>query len=292
MKHEEFTAYTIYIILASVSFFCVIITVFRTKSVRNQLLGAMLINLAVGNYLLNIFYMHQAELAYMGISSASMSDTGTLGCYFYLSTTYISTIVTNISIVVILVDVIFILPQNRKSQILVTVVIWVMAVILSVVVMLGVHESPLHHHVDTGNECYINVRNPQWISESPLRYIFYGVSEICIIAIVIIICILYDKSMSFESRKVPFFLTIAIYLVLSWIADLLLFVSRFTFFRTVEINMTSFYLWPPVIRDCGMVLISIVWLCLTPDLRNTVLCKTLRESNEVPFKYTVQPFYN
>ena len=281
MNQEILAVCATYVILSSICFLCVTTTVISTKSVRNQLLGAMLINLAVGNYLRNIFYMHQAELAYLGKKYATMSVFGASGCYFHLSILHVFKIIISTSIVVLLFDVVLNFPQNRKSQILVTVVIWVVAVIFSVGIMHKFEERP--HCIRKNNQCCLLLRKPQWIFEWLSFLTFDGLPSLLIVVTVIKFFTLCNINAIPRSKTVPFFLTIMLYLILVWTVDILVLFRHFEFFRATNINYASYLLWPHLIQDCGRVLISLIWLFLTPDLRNRFLCKKvdLSESTEV-----------
>ena len=288
MTTEEFAAYTTYVIVATISFLCVCTTVFRTKSVRNQLLGAMLINLAVGYYIVCIYYFAciysplLAEKSYLVKRSFVISDIGSLQCYLQLSASYISKIAVNASIIIILFDAAFSFPQTRKAQILVTVVIWAGAVVISVGMLYGIQEAP--EWIGESSQCYINLRNSQSFSHWCSHYFIYGVRSIVIVVSVIIFFVsIKNMFISSNVKRVPFFLTATFFMVLESTTQTLYCVSCFELFDTRK-AYSSFYVWQYVLCDYGGVLISLFWLILMPDLRNKFLGKNTNEPREVPLQ--------
>ena len=112
VNHEKLAAHTIFVIFAIISSLCVLITVIRTKSVRNQHLGVMLINLAVVVLVRAMIDTRSMETEFRG----GIGNFGTVGCQFYIIGSHVSAVVISASIVIICLDITFSLPQTRKAQ--------------------------------------------------------------------------------------------------------------------------------------------------------------------------------
>ena len=114
VNHGKLAAHTIYVIFAVISSLCVLITVIRTKSVRNQLIVVMLVNLAVVLLLHGVIDTRTMETE----SRGGIGNFGTMGCQFYIIGLKVSNVVMHASIVIICLDVTFSLPQPERHKLL------------------------------------------------------------------------------------------------------------------------------------------------------------------------------
>ena len=145
VDHGKLAAQTIYVIFAGLSSLCVLITVIRTKSVRGQILGVMLINLAIA-IIIRAMVVVSREIE--TVSRGGIGNFGTLGCHVYLIGMFSALCAANVAIAIICLDVSFSLPQNRKAQIISTVCIWSYAIIFALVMTYGTIKGPTVHEFD------------------------------------------------------------------------------------------------------------------------------------------------
>ena len=115
---------SVYLFLAVVPSLCVTITVIRTKSVRSQLLGVMLINLSVAVLINGLIFTRIIETEIRG-----GPNFGTLGCHLYYIGMAMSHCAINGSYIVICFDSTFSLPKSRVARIIGTFCTWVLAII-------------------------------------------------------------------------------------------------------------------------------------------------------------------
>ena len=109
--HERLAMYTVLFLLGLVSSLCMFITVIRTKSVRRQLLGVMLMHLAVTIFIRAMVFTREIERE----SRGGHGNFGTVGCHFYFIGYSLSATVFIAAFVVICLDTTFSLPQRWKG---------------------------------------------------------------------------------------------------------------------------------------------------------------------------------
>ena len=112
VAHERLVAFAVLAIFAVISSLCVLITVIRTESVRSQLLGVVLINLAVAVLLHDVILAKEMESEARG----GVGNFGTVGCNFYYFAYTVSGFVIHVAIIIICIDTTFSLPQSRIVQ--------------------------------------------------------------------------------------------------------------------------------------------------------------------------------
>ena len=110
---ERLAACSVLYLLAVICSLCVILTVIRTKSVRSQLLGAMLINLAVA-VLIRAMTVVVRDIE--SDSRGGIENFGTVGCHVYHNGYNVSEAVINAAILIICLDTTFSFPQSLIVQ--------------------------------------------------------------------------------------------------------------------------------------------------------------------------------
>ena len=263
--HENLAAHTIYFLLAVISSLCVLITVIRTKSVRGQLLGVMLVNLAVAVLIRAMVITREMETE----SRGGMPNFGTVGCHLYYIGLGMSICLSNAAIVIICLDATFDLPQSRKTQVISTVCVWVLAIAFTAIIFYGLWNGPeVFYNVDH-DVCALTLAAPRWAAELVNQLTFHYIPTTFVLVTLIKFCCTHRKTKATEGKKLPFVLTAVTYLVLMWAVQI--FYNIIT--NGVSFRWWSMYIWFVTIMECGKAVISLIWLFLMADLRNKCLCR-------------------
>ena len=239
--------YTILFLLGVVSSLGLLIAVIRTKSVRSQLLGVMLVHLAVTIFVRAMLFTREMERESRGGSG----NFGTVGCHFYLIGYAASAFVFNAAFVILCLDTTFGLPEGRKAQIIATICIWVFAVTFTVVKLYGLAMGPEVVTHDGHNECVITLRVRYIVNEILDEVVYHLIPTLFVLVTLIRLCCTHSRNKASEGKKLPFVLTALIYLVTMWAIQ-------------VVYNLQYFdvYLIFYMIGELGHVVMSLIWLFL------------------------------
>ena len=255
---EELAAHSVYCLLGVVSSLCVLITVIRTKSVRSQLLGVMLVNQAIAVLILAMFDTKHIEMYARGIA-----NFGIVGCHLYKLGKAVAHCVMNFSFIIICFDSVFSLPQSRMSRMAGTFFIWLLAIILPAIELYGIAKG-LEVFPDPviGSICIVRVPSMLLLISDLLLYNI--IPSAFILHTLIRFCRVHRGNRFIKGKKLPFVLTTVMYVVLSWTAV----ISHVFSHKLLEL-----YFWSTVMNAYGRVVIALIWMLLTPELRNIFLCR-------------------
>ena len=263
VAHERLVAFAVLALFAVISSLCVLITVIRAKSVQSQLLGVMLINLAVAVLLHDVLLAKEMESEARG----GVGNYGTVGCNFYYFAYTASGFVIHAAIIIICIDTTFSLPQSRIVQILATVCVWVLAIICTAINLYGLGEGPTVYKEYGENRCVVNMRGSYLLRVILDLFLYNILPTIPILVTLIMFCIRYGSNKYTEGKKIPFVLTALIYLATMWALQIV------THFCIPWLSSFAGYFWVFMILEFGKVVILLIWLFLIPDLRNKCLCR-------------------
>ena len=269
INHEKLAANIIVFLWSVMSGSCTLITVIRTKSVRGQLLGVMLINLAVAVVCEGITIAKTIETEFRG----GIGNFGTIGCHLYFIALIFFRYVINASIITVFLDSTFNLPQSRKAQIIGTLCIWVFAMALTAFKVYGILQGPTvmeYHH----NLCAAVFRWPYWVLEF-FYLVYHCIVPSCFTLVTLIrFCCTHRTNKASRGKKLPFVLSAVLYLILTLLLQVLFHLMRSGF-------PYDAYLWFLVVLECIRLSISLIWLLLIPDLRNKCLCREISEEDSI-----------
>ena len=173
VRNERLAACSVLYLLAVICSLCVILTVIRTKSVRGQLLGVMLINLAIA-VLIRAMTVVVRDIE--SDSRGGIENFGTVGCHVYHNGYNVSEAVINAAILIICLDTTFSFPQSRIVQTIASVFIWVFAIIFSCVHLYYLSDGLSVGKWANGSFCYIYLKRPGWIRDIMYFLIFHFIS--------------------------------------------------------------------------------------------------------------------
>ena len=271
---ERMVADSVHFLLAVVSSLCVTITVIRTKSVRSQLLGVMLINLSVAVLIKGLIFTRHIEAEVRG-----RQNFGTLGCHLYYIGMAMSYYAANGSFVVICLDSTFSLPQSRVARMIGTFCTWVLAIIFSVIAIYGIDKGPeVIKHYRGHNICVAYHRSPIVIQRIFTELLYYIVPSVLVLVTLVRFCCTHRTNSSTKGKRIPFVLTAVMYLVLLWMAR--------TSYEIAVRDLSNrrfdkLFFWSSSLNYYGRAVISLVWLVLIPDLRNKCLCRGRADQDSI-----------
>ena len=263
VAHERLVAFAVLAIFAVISSLCVLITVIRTESVRSQLLGVVLINLAVAVLLHDVILAKEMESEARG----GVGNFGTVGCNFYYFAYTLSGLVIHVAIIIICIDTTFSLPQSRIVQIMITACVWVSAIIFTAINLYGLGEGPTVYKEYGENRCVVNMRGSYLLRVILDLFLYNILPTIPILVTLVRFCCIFGTNKSTEGKKLPFVLTALIYLVTMWALQVV------THFHILWLSTFGGYFWVYMILEFGKVGILLIWLFLVSDLRNKCLCR-------------------
>ena len=274
INNKKLAVDTIYFLLSVIAGLCTLITVIRTKSVRNQLLGVMLINLAVA-MLIRAMVVTTRNIEN---ESRGMDNFGTVGCFLWYNCWIFSKSAVNASIITICLDATFNLPPSRKAQIIGTLCIWGYAIAHTVLELYVILDGPRLDDMSEFNgrfyTCLAGLKSEyNWVY-ALFFIVFYSiVPSIFALIALIRFCCTHRTNQATQGKKLPFVLTAMLYLILVSIVQVLLACMRY---RIIWIDLSfDGYLRLHAILEYGKVVISLIWLFLIPDLRNKCLCREM-----------------
>ena len=269
INNEKLASNIIFFVLSIISGLCALTTVIRTKSVRSQLFGVILVNLAVAVLIRAMIVTRDIEIEFRG----GLGNFGTTGCFFYHIGSMLSGFVINASTLTIFLDCTFNLPQSRKAQIIGTGFIWVFSMIITMFVAYVPLKGPevfgFHH-----NLCGSGLRWSYLAYELLSLAIYCIVPSIFTLVTLIRFCCTHKTNKATQGKKLPFVLSAMLYLILVLMVQALLYLVRNGFPYEV-------HLWLYVILECVRVSISMIWLFLIPDLRNKCLCREISDVDSI-----------
>ena len=206
INSDKLAANTMFFVLFIICGLCVLTTVIRTKSVRSQLLGVILVNLAVATLIRALIVTRDIEIEFRG----GIGNFGTVGCFFYHVGSIWSAFVINASILTIFVDCTFNLPQSRKAQIIGIVCIWAVPMIITMFIVYGPLKDP-EVFKSHGNLCGSELR---WSFRvyKVLAFVFHCiVQSIFTLVTLIRFCCTQRTNNATQGKKLPFILSAVIY---------------------------------------------------------------------------------
>lgn len=264
--HERLAIYTILFLLGVVTSLSLLITVIRTKSVRSQLLGVMLIHMAVSIFVRTMVFTREMETE----SRGGIGNFGTVGCHLYFIGYMVSSIVFNAAFVTICLDTTFTLPQSRRAQVIATICISVFAITFTVIMLYGLGMGPEVQRDYGQNMCVFYMRVSYVVREIVDQIIYHLIPTLIVLVTLIRFCCTHSTNKSTEGKKLPLVLTALIYLVTMWALQ-------------VVYNLQYFYmyLWFYMIAEFGHVVMALLWLSLTPDLRNKCFCRKTPDDESI-----------
>ena len=261
--HERLVAFAVLALFAIISSLCVLVTVIRTTSVRSQLLGVMLINLALAVLLHDVILAREMESEARG----GVGNFGTVGCNFYYFAYTVSGFVIHATIIIICIDTTFSLPRSRIVQIIVTVCVWVLAIICTAINLYGFGEGPTVYKEHGENRCVVNMKGSHLMRVILDLFLYSILPTIPILVTFVRFCCIHSTNKSTEGKKLPFVLTALIYLVTIWALPVV------THFYIPWLSSFSGYFWVYMTLEFMRVVILLIWLFLIADLRNKCLCR-------------------
>ena len=198
VDQAKVAAHLILVILTIVVSLYLLVTVLFTKSVRSQLVGVLLINMAVALLISTVVHSRHLEAE----ANALHGNFGTAGCHLFMMVSYVYIGVFNATVVLLCVNAVFILPQSVISRSSVTVITF------SVVLLYGFASGPkvLQHHRDS--MCTIdNVTSIFWFETITL--LFYDiVPTVFLIVTLIKCCFAHRINKASQGNILPFGLTL------------------------------------------------------------------------------------
>ena len=272
ISNEKLAVDTIYFLLSVICGLCIIITVIRRKSVRSQLLEAMLSNLAVAMLIRAMV----ATARNIETESRGMANFGTVGCFLWYNGRIFSRSAVNASIITICLDATFNLPQSRKAQIIGTLCIWGYAIAHTVLELYVILDGPRLDYMIQLNArfytCLASLKSEYKWPYALFLFVFYSiVPSIFALIALIRFCCTHRTNKVTQSKKLPLVLTAILYLILVSIVQVLLACKGY---HIIDLLFDG-YMRILAILENGKVVISLIWLFLIPDLRNKCLCREI-----------------
>ena len=273
INHERMAADIVHLLLTVSCSACTIITVMRTKSVRSQLLGVVLINLAVAVLIDGLIITRNIEME----ARAGRPNFGTLGCHLFIMGLAVSVCAINGSFIVLCLNSTFCLPQSRVAMMTGTFCIWASAIIFPALILYGIDEGPeVFEGYSGGNDCAVHHRDRSMllIRISSILLLYYVVPSVFILVTLVRFVRTCRTNRSIKGKKLPFVLTAVSYLVLMWMPLISYPISDSS-------SVFMLYYWSIKISYYGRAVISLVWLVLIPDLRKQCLCQETIDEDSI-----------
>ena len=271
VAHERLVAFAVLAVFAVISSLCVLITVIRTESVQSNLLGVMLINLAIAVLLHDVILAKEMESEARG----GVGNFGTVGCNFYYFAYTLSGFVIHVAIIIICIDTTFSLPQSRIVQIITAVCIWVLSIICTAINLYGLGEGPTVYKEYGQNRFVVNKRGSYSLRVILDLFLYNILPTIPVLVTLVRFCCIFGTKKSSEGKKLPYVLTALIYLVTMWALQVI------THFYIAWLSSFAGYFWFYMILEFGRVTILLIWLFLVSDLRNKCLCREVTSGESI-----------
>ena len=250
--------FTIQVLLAVVSSLCVFITAIRTKSVRSQLLGVMLINMAIGIFIRGMVAAKELETATRGVEL----DLGIVECHLYYLFNNLSGWLIELSFIIICIDVTFTIPSSVKTNLVSAVFVWLFSIIFTCIILYGFAYGPAVYEGYGGKICLLDTRGPYWLDQMINLIIYYIIPSAFVLVTLFRFCFTHRTSKSVVGKKLPYVLTVVIFLVTTWALQIGFYVFVF-----------GLYFWLYMILEYSKIVISLIWIICIHDLRNNCLCR-------------------
>ena len=273
VNHEKLAAHTIYVIFAVISSLCVLITVIRTKSVRNQLLGVMLINIAVVDLIHAMVVTRSIETE----SRGGIGNFGSIGCQFYIIGSKVTGVVIYSCTGIICLDITFRLPQTRKAQAVATICIWGFGIIFALLMTYGALEGP-YVRKEIDSRCSPRLRWSHWVHIWLSLCVFHIIPSVIVVVALIRFCYPDSANQSIKDKMLPFILTATMFLVPGWAIELLNCIMHNGMRFAWSYDLFFFFV---IIMEMRFSAILLVWLFLIPDLRNKFLCRETADVDSI-----------
>ena len=221
-------------------------------------------NQAIAVLILAMFDTEHIEMHARGIA-----NFGIVGCHLYELGKAVAHCAMNFSFIIICFDSVFSLPQSRMSRMAGTFFIWLLAIILPAIELYGIAKG-LEVFPDPviGSICIVRVPSMLLLISDLLLYDI--IPSAFILHTLIRFGRVHRGNRFIKGKKLPFVLTTVMYLVLSWTAV----ISHRIFLTDVfSHKLLELYFWSTVMNAYGRVVIALIWMLLTPELRNMFLCR-------------------
>ena len=189
---HKITVLIVIFILSFVFTICLLVTVLLTKAVRIQLIGILLINMAVTAMLFEVIgipVMIRGELDYPDMETFSCQTT-----YVFL---YVTTIIFNFSLVLLGVDAVVDLPSGAMFRIALLGAVWSFAFIFTLMEVYGIGHGYIH---DAPILCTLNQRHSN-IVQMTVEFVYIHLPVFCILIITIIIVVKYCRNRNSEKAN-------------------------------------------------------------------------------------------
>ena len=135
----------------------------------------------------------------------------------------------------------------------------------------GTVTGPTVHKFD--NLCGGPIRWPYWVHALLRLMVIHIIPTVFVLVTLIKFCFIVGKSHSIQNKKLPFILTTIIYLLSDQLILCLVLNDG-----PPSRDLYSLLL---MIKESGMVVISLIWLVFTPDLRNKCLCRETTDGDAI-----------
>ena len=266
MNKPRVAALSISFILGIISSLCLLVTVIKTKTVRNQLVGVFLISMAVATLLSTCVLSRWLQLEIQG----GKYDVGLVACHLYYLFFYVTVAAFNATVILLGLDTTFDFKQNKTIKFAVTLSIWLISMIFSLVLLYGFGTGPqLMAALDGYSYCTLGF--DYYTNEMVVHILFEIVPTIfLLIAFIKSCCLCRDNKAPSDGKMLPFVLMAITFLVLTW-------TERFTFVLYYSSGflgtLADIHAWATLVKTYQMPFICFYWLFLLSDLRKTFLCR-------------------
>ena len=260
-------ALSISFILGIVSSLCLLVTVIKTKTVRNQLMGVLLISMAVATLVSTCVLSRWLELEVRG----GKHNFGSVECHLSYIFLYVSVAVFNATVILLGLDATFNLPQNKTVTFAVTLSIWLISMIFSLVLLYGFGTGPHVVQISDGYS-YCTLGFGSYDTYEVIVHILFEIvpTIFLLIAFIKSCCLCRGNKAPSDGKMLPFVLMAITFLVLIW-------TEYFVYIVAIKAGFTSLhahvYAWAAVMKTYRMPLICFYWLFFFPEIRKFFLCR-------------------
>ena len=254
-------------ILGVISSLCLLVTVIRTKTVRNQLVGVLLISMAVVTLVSTCVLSRWLELEVRG----GKNDVGSVECHLYYIFFYVTVAAFNATVILLGLEATFNLPQNKTVTFAVTLSTWLISMIFSLVLLYGFGTGP--HVVQISDSySYCTLGFGSYDTYEVIVHILFEIvpTIFLLIAFIKSCCLCRGNKAPSDGKMLPFVLMAITFLVLIW-------TERFVYIVAIKAGFTSLhahvYAWVAVMKTYRMPLVCFYWLFLFSEVRKSFLCR-------------------
>ena len=263
---------TVLIVIFIVSFIFTIsllITVLLTKAVRTQMVGTLLINMALAVMLFGVIgipVMVREELDY--------PDMETFSCRTIYIFLYVPTLTFNASLVFLGVDSIFELPNSVRFRLGLLTVMWSFAFTFALAEVYGVGNGYTH---DAPVLCTLSQTRSN-IVELTIEFAYVYLPLLCILIIIIVIVVKYlknhnsNKTVNLGEAR-PFVISAILFITLVSPLRILHYFRAGREKELFPVDLSEFFSWIMIVYLVVRPVICIIWIFTLPALRGTICRK-------------------